>query len=40
MGDRGKKDKEKIQKQKIVKKEQTAKKAQEQFAIKFPLQKP
>ena len=40
MGDRGKKDKEKIQKQKIVKKEQIVKKTQDQFAIKFPAQKP
>ena len=40
MGDKGKKDKEKIQKQKSLKKEQTVKKAPDQFAIKFPAQKP
>jgi len=39
MGDKGKKDKEKTRKQKIVKQEQSAKKAQEKFPIKFPLQK-
>jgi hypothetical protein len=39
MGDRGKKDKEKTRKQKIVKQEQSAKKAREKFAIKFPPQK-
>jgi hypothetical protein len=39
MGDKGKKDKQKSQKQKIVKQEQSAKKAQDKFPIKFPLQK-
>ncbi|HEY2922761.1 MAG TPA: hypothetical protein VGK77_27600 [Candidatus Binatia bacterium] len=40
MGDKGKKDKEKSRKQKIVKQTQETKKAQEKFAIKFPLPKP
>ena len=40
MGDKGKKDKDRIRKQKIVKQEQSAKKAQEKVAIKFPSQKP
>jgi hypothetical protein len=39
MGDKGKKDKEKNRKQKIMKQTQEAKKAQEKFAIKFPLSK-
>jgi hypothetical protein len=39
MGDKGKKDKEKTRKQKIVKQEQSAKKALEKFTIKFPLPK-
>lgn len=39
MGDRGKKDKDKARKQKVVKQEQSAKKAQEKFSIKVPLQK-
>ena len=39
MGDKGKKDKEKNRKQKVVKQTQEAKKAQEKFAIKFPLSK-
>jgi hypothetical protein len=39
MGDKGKKDKEKSRKQKIVKQTQEAKKAQEKFAIKLPLAK-
>jgi hypothetical protein len=39
MGDKGKKDKEKTRKQKIVKQEQSAKKAQDKFSTKFPLQK-
>jgi hypothetical protein len=39
MGDKGKKDKEKSRKQKIVKQEQSAKKAQDKLAIKFPLLK-
>lgn len=39
MGDKGKKDKEKTRKQKIVKQEHSAKIAQEKFPIKFPLQK-
>jgi hypothetical protein len=40
MGDKGKKDKEKSRKQKIVKQTQETKKAQEKSAIKFPLPKP
>jgi hypothetical protein len=40
MGDKGKKDKEKSRKQKIVKQTQDAKKAQEKSAIKIPLAKP
>jgi hypothetical protein len=39
MGDKGKKDKDKALKQKIVKQEQSAKKAQEKFSIKVPLLK-
>jgi hypothetical protein len=39
MGDKGKKDKEKNRKQKVVKQTQETKKAQEKFAIKFPLSK-
>ena len=39
MGDKGKKDKEKTRKQKIIKQEQSAKKGQEKFSIKLPLQK-
>ena len=39
MGDRGKKDKDKARKQKIVKQEQFAKKAQEKLSIKVPLPK-
>jgi hypothetical protein len=39
MGDKGKKDKEKSRKQKIVKQTQEAKKAQEKVAIKLPLSK-
>ena len=39
MGDKGKKDKDKARKQKIVKQEQSAKMAQEKVAIKIPLQK-
>jgi hypothetical protein len=40
MGDKGKKDKEKSRKQKIVKQTQQAKKAQDKFEIKFPLTNP
>jgi hypothetical protein len=40
MGDKGKRDKDKIQKQKSLKKEQIVKKVQDQSAIKFPAQKP
>ena len=40
MGDKGKKDKEKSRKQKIVKQTQEAKKTQEKTAIKLPLPKP
>jgi hypothetical protein len=39
MGDKGKRDKEKSRKQKIVKQSQEVKKAQEKFAEKFPFQK-
>jgi hypothetical protein len=39
MGDKGKKDKDKARKQKIVKQEQAAKKAQEKVAIKLPSEK-
>jgi hypothetical protein len=39
MGDKGKKDKDKTRKQKMVKQEQSAKKAQEKVSIKFPAQK-
>jgi len=39
MGDKGKKDKEKTRKQKMMKQEQSAKKAQEKVSIKFPLRK-
>jgi len=39
MGDRGKKDKEKSRKQKIVKETLEAKKAQDKFPVKLPLQK-
>lgn len=39
MGDKGKKDKEKNRKQKVVKQEQSSKIAREKFAARFPLQK-
>jgi len=39
MGDKGKRDKEKSRKQKFVKQTLAAKKAQEKFPAKFPLQK-
>jgi hypothetical protein len=39
MGDKGKKEKDKTRKQKIMKQEQSAKKAQEQVSLKLPLQK-
>ena len=39
MGDKGKKDKDKTRKQKIMKQEQSAKKPQEKVSIKFPLRK-
>jgi len=39
MGDKGKKDKDKARKQKIVKQERSAKIAQEKVAIRTPLQK-
>jgi len=39
MGDKGKKDKDKARKQKIVKQEQSAKIAQEKVAINTRLQK-
>jgi hypothetical protein len=39
MGDKGKKDKDKNRKQKIAKQQQSAKKALEKFAIRFPLPK-
>ncbi|MGH7782461.1 MAG: hypothetical protein ACREO5_01255 [Candidatus Binatia bacterium] len=39
MGDKGKKDKDKTRKQKIIKQEQSAKKTQEKALTKFPLQK-
>jgi hypothetical protein len=39
MGDKGKKDKEKNRKRKLVKQEQTSKIAREKFAARFPLQK-
>ena len=39
MGDKGKKDKDKIRKQKIVKQEQSAKILQEKLAAKLPTQK-
>jgi hypothetical protein len=39
MGDRGKKDKDKNRKQKLVKEEESAKKAREKFALKSPFQK-
>jgi len=39
MGDKGKKDKDKARKQKIVKQVQSAKIAQEKVAIRIPLQK-
>ncbi len=39
MGDKGKRDKEKSRKQKVVKQTQEAKKAQEKFAVKLPFQK-
>ena len=39
MGDKGKKDKDKTRKQKIMKQEQFAKKAQEKVSLKLPLQK-
>ena len=39
MGDKGKRDKEKSRKQKIVKQTQEVKKVQEKFPVKFPVQK-
>lgn len=39
MGDRGKKDKDKARKQKMIKQEQSVQKAQEKLSIKFPLHK-
>jgi hypothetical protein len=39
MGDKGKKDKEKSRKQKVVKQTLEAKKAQDKSAVRFPLQK-
>jgi hypothetical protein len=39
MGDKGKKDKDKVRKQKIVKQEQAAKKIQEKAVARLPLQK-
>jgi hypothetical protein len=39
MGDKGKKDKDKSRKQKIVKQEQSAKKIQEKLAGKTPVSK-
>jgi hypothetical protein len=39
MGDKGKKDKDKTRKQKIMKEEQSAKKAQEKVSLKLPLHK-
>ena len=39
MGDKGKKDKDKTRKQKIMKQEQSAKKAQDKLAAKLPFQK-
>jgi hypothetical protein len=39
MGDKGKKDKEKSRKQKAVKQTLEAKKTQDKFAVKLPLQK-
>jgi hypothetical protein len=39
MGDRGKKDKDKARKQKIIRQEQSAKKAQEKVLPRNPLQK-
>jgi hypothetical protein len=39
MGDKGKKDKDKVRKQKIVKQEQSAKKAKERVPIGLPLKK-
>lgn len=39
MGDKGKKDKEKNRKQKVVKQVHSAKLAREKFVSKFPLQK-
>jgi hypothetical protein len=40
MGDKGKKDKDKNRKQKIVKKEESARKAREKFGLKSLFQKP
>lgn len=39
MGDKGKKDKDKAQRQKMAKQERTAKKAQSNAPTKFPLHK-
>ncbi|MGE5305035.1 MAG: hypothetical protein ACM3TN_17115 [Alphaproteobacteria bacterium] len=39
MGDKGKKDKNKARKQKIIKQEQSARKTQERIPQKFPVQK-
>ena len=39
MGDKGKKDKDKARKQKLVKQEQSAKKAKEKVPIGLPQQK-
>jgi hypothetical protein len=39
MGDKGKKDKEKNRKQKIVKQTHETKKAQDKLTVKFPVQK-
>jgi hypothetical protein len=39
VGDKGKKDKDKSRKQKIMKQEQSAKKLQEKVAAKLPFQK-
>ena len=39
MGDKGKKDKNKARKQKIIKQEQSARKTRERIPQKFPVQK-
>jgi len=39
MGDKGKKDKNKARKQKIIKQEQSARKTQEEIPQKFPARK-